>query len=315
MGSDTQQALAARILRESIRNISHSGLSYEQMSDLIDSKYGWNAGSIKQFAYRETNPRITPKLVALAEFVSNQLHESRELAEKLSSADLRLLDQLAESHNESEPISSRGIYDQITKRSLSIFLPDKLAFARFGREEKKIVVVLLTIKKGVQGYEFTMKISGDGRRIVVGDVLHTTINTYFTGFAFPINKKMTNEEFSALDAFDIESIHKMGAHNELGIESLVISNSDLSYSIMPAVFCGLDGMGRPKSGTGIVFSDTEFSRFNVEPQVFSSVSCSKNSGELQKALRKAGASTVLPPNEGAYGLQKALNEQQLDGAC
>lgn len=303
---------AAFALRRLLKDVVKAGIGYDEILEKIDKIHGWKEASLRKFIIRTTEPRITSKVRGLAAATIELIELDQRLLELIKDNSLGAIKELAADLPEKYQTDSPGsnvqkIYGHLHEKSFAAYLPKKLAFARYARDRSMIVVVLVTIEKRQSGYQFTLKISGKGRRIVLGHVLHTQTSLYFTGIAFPITKIITDQEFYEMDGFNIDEIHRLGGHNELGLESFAIQNSDLPYALIPSCYYGLDGSGKPISGIGLIISEKEFDNLGIRSHVFSAVNCANKFLPLKNALDLANAVTALPPEDGAYELLQNLN--------
>ncbi len=310
---------AAILLKDLLKRLSRSGTSYSEISHLVGERE-WSENSIKQFVHRDKVPRITPKLVLLAEIVVDRLSEV--LGESsLTPFEYQLMSSLIARKDREysftelkEELSSR--FSALKGKSPVAYLPPQVAFVRFGRPEgiersNKMIIILVEIVQSGSGHFFTMKITGSQkrRRVVIGDVSFTLNNTYFSGIAYSVHELMTDEEFLELDTFDIKVLDRCSSRNEVGLEIFAISNSDMSYSVVPTSFCGLDGEGHPISGIGALISCEQFSKFNISGSVSSSVDCTGENKELFEALRLSSCKTLIHPKGGSYAIQEKLFER------
>ncbi|MEY8841020.1 hypothetical protein AB9K41_18490, partial [Cribrihabitans sp. XS_ASV171] len=298
-------------LKNLIKDFSSAGVTYEEICISVDGRSDWNANSLKQFVHRKGKARRTQKILSLAKAISKLSQQDSRLAQFKSDPRVTFIKRFLEEDTLSslhtvQKTEFSDVWKSFHLKSKNYFLPETLAFVRFARnlddnesettpqkleaKQKKIIItVLVTTRKTPEGYKFTMKILGRSKRVVIGEVYQTSTNTYFIGVAHPVNQVMSEDEFFELDAFSLNAIHQRASHNELGIESFCFSNSELPYSVIPVCFTGMDGMGRPFSGIGLLIDEFEFENYGIDDHVFSRAECSKQNENLTKLLEAAHA--------------------------
>lgn len=313
---ENQQVRATEDLRSVVKRLSRFGVTYQKISGTVVGSDGWSDNALKQFVHRETRPRVTPRVRALAHSVLEIIDSNSDFSSLLTDGErkrLESLNDLSKRNYSLDALRSEigNRFSELKRTGPAAKLPRQLAFVRFGRDEAKMIVILVNILKAPSGYFFTMKITGSEarRRVVVGDVTFTLNNTYFSGIAYSVNEFLNDSEFHGLDAFDLHGLSLITSENEVGIESFVVSNMDLSYSIVPASFYGLDGLGRPISGNGALIAKDRYEALGILDYVSSSVNCSKQNEDLKFVLDLCSGQTLVPPEHAAYSVQKAVLER------
>lgn len=290
---------AIRDLKQVVRIASKEGYSYGQMSSDMGSSSGWNANNLKQFVARGGDARDSRKIRQLAATIVDYF-ENKSLNDHDLPRVVRIKSRLVTVDQENDLNREIGtVFYKIRKQSASISLPSRFAFIRFGRENKKIITILIEVKWSDIGYSFVMKMSS-GKRVVIGDISHTIMNTYFNGLAFMVASSIGTEKFYELDVKDAVNRHQYLSSNPIGIETIAINNADLLQSSFTACFTGLDGSGKPVSGIGILVNEAEFEKFDIAETVFSSVECSDSNNKLKQILENNGASTVYSHHKEVY---------------
>lgn len=303
--------LASKTLRRTIRLLSECGITYSQIADEIDSQWGWNSNAIKQLVVRkESRVRKSSKNTALVRVVERLAIEVLLPLEsdKFDDSDLERIRSLAngvENYQESDvDLATKRIgqrFQTIRKRSALYQYPDRAAFVRWDWKQTRLITVLIDTRKGTNGHVFTMKISGQvGRRIVVGDILETSRNTYYSGLVYEVSEEINYDRFYDLDAFDAKAVERITGPNEIGLECFCISNQYLNQRVAPAPFHGLDGRGKPISGMGVFVKAPAFAELGIEEDDFSSVECTIRRKPLTDIMNNFAAITIGPTTSAQF---------------
>jgi hypothetical protein len=299
MVSVALQLQASRALRMLLKELAQAGTSYAEIAQATDPAHGWSANAIKQLVYRDGAIRRTPRVAALA-LALKKVSERRMPLSGIESENIALIEFFAggapdptefDLLNTSKMLGQR--FQSIRRASASFDYPRRQAFVRFDWSGERIITVLVDADKSREGYVFSMKITGRTgmRRIVVGDILSTFRNTYFSGLAYQLNEEISQDEFVSLNALNLQAVHRLVAPNELGLECFSIDNSLLHLKEIPVNFQGLDGRGGPISGVGAVIRESLFPKYNICTETFSAVECGHNNGALFRLLESFGART------------------------
>lgn len=293
------------------KDLSSRGITYRALAMAVQAN-GWSENSLKQFVNRDGSSRKNVKTRALAKAA---IKEAERIIDSGKSDDQFIRKVEAVSHQfqiednksnfEREKPHSLSSFSIVKNKSKLIFLPEKFAFARFGRtnqdtesgQPKQVITTLVNTRSEESGYIFSMKIQGAGgrRRIVVGNVLSTHMNLYFSGIAYKVISPISEDDFYQIDPFNNEDVESVVSKNELGIEMFCISNSAVSDPISPACYVGLDGYGNPISGIGVVIIRDFFEKHGILEHVFSTVNCAENTS-LTKVLEMFNGVTCIPSN-------------------
>lgn len=300
---------ASNSLREVIRSLSKQGITYARLADRTDPDFGWSANAIKQLIQRkDANIRRSRKNNALIDAVeqvakSDYVNLDPELEQSIVRAKgIYLDDVVAKSEASKVKLQSfekgnaamRGF--QKAKLASAFYEPPKrAAFVRWDAAMEKIITVLIDTRKGSDGHRFTMKLSdGRGGRIVVGDILYTVRNTYYSGLAHEVAAELDYPSFYKLNAFDPTSVDRVTGPNEIGMECFTIANEFLHRRVAPVTFQGLDSRGGPISGLGILVKSTAFDSLGIEGDYLSRKGSHEESAQLIEAMSKFGAVSVSP---------------------
>lgn len=301
MSSGDAHVDASMALRSLLRSCSSMGISYSDILTSSGLEGQWTNASLKQLVYRDGAIRKSEKVSALALAVSNLI--KRKLDEvgaqnrfKLEIQDIEyFIEDTASAVNVS--MASKYIgnrFQSIRRASAGFGYPSKQAFVRYDWTEERFIIVLVTVLRGDNGSVFSMKITGrDGvRRVVLGDILSTVRNTYYSGLAYQVNDDIGQEEFIRLDVFNIDTLFEVVDSNEIGKECIGLNNESIHKRESSVTFHGLDGRGAPICGVGALIRESAFKKYNIPEDTFSSVSCTSCIPELQDLMEKSGSRTL-----------------------
>lgn len=299
---------ASNALRKLLRLLSDHGITYGAVSSSIDPQWEWNGNAIKQLVVRrDSKVRRSSKNSALIRAIEHLLTTNSDAIPPtpMISETVEQMKTLlnAESQPETSDVdkATKSLgqrFQSIRKASTMFEYPNRAAFVRWDWERRRLITVLIDTRKGSNGHVFVMKISGQkSRRIVIGDVLVTLRNTYFSGLAYEVSQEMDYQSFVDLDAFNRSVFREVTGPNEIGLECLTISNEYLHLRTAPVTFHGLDSKGNPISGLGAFIKATNFAKLGIGEEDFSSVECSKRNEPLTDLMRKFAAITVGPTSE------------------
>lgn len=285
-------------IRDAARALSHAGVTYDEICAGINPRHNWNSKALKQFASRSGNIRLNSKSIALIERLDS-LDDKLKILDAETKAGLKSMSRRSHSEpilNERAVHGNDRIFQKARSGSSELDINSQLAFIRKGRSDDKAIVIRVDTLPSADGYSFTMKIFGDQnkRRIVTGNVLRTTMNTYFMGAAFMVKHNVTDDVLFDLDAFDKTEFKEAVSETIIGIETICVSNSQVANQVNAAFFSGLDGDGNPIAGIGIMITQDRFDDFQVDRGLFSSVSCVKLSKSLNNALNHFSSQTLAP---------------------
>ena len=278
------------VLRAAIKSLSADGITYEKICAPIDSRHNWNENALKTFVSRKTTVRLNSKTRALLNRVA-ELGQQPDMPFRPANEDLRILQhELMETEEASHATSVVADVDQRFQgaRQASVFLEmsETLALVREGRSQGQVIIIKVNTKKSSAGYSFTMKIQGDHkrRRIILGNVLQTQMNVYFMGAAYKVRDGFDDQGFYDLDAFSPKERDEAILPNIVGIETFCVSRTQVSDQVSSAFFTGLDGLGNPISGNGVLITGGLFNDYGIKNEVFSSVACTTLSPKLQEIM-------------------------------
>lgn len=295
---------ASIALRELLHDLSRARVSYRKLAESIHPRWAWTDEAIKKLANRKTTLRKSPKNDALIEAIA-AIVSSKVEAKQISAKAHEKLERALELRHSVQPLVQKELdgitkeigqrFQSIRKASALFEYPQRSAFVRWDWERRRLVTVLIETKKGSMGHVFVMRISGNNtKRVVLGDILVTLRNTYFSGLAYEVSNEISQSEFIGRDAFDLAKMKEILGPNEIGLECFTVSNQNLHQRVAPVCFHGLDGRGNPISGIGLHIKEMEFSNFGIDPMHFSAVECSKHNQELTNFMLKVGAITIGP---------------------
>lgn len=302
--SERYQVATRRLLRAAI----DSSIKYQEICDLVPNEI-WNRNSLKQFAFRESSAKPTAKTDLLAEKLIQLFEQDVRLSEwkgKLA-PERQLLSLHLGISERHEPRVSKS-FRQLSLDSLAASLPERLAFVRFGRERKKMVVVLINFHREESNIVFSMKISGNSKRLIVGQVLYTQPITYLCGLAYPVVSPATDEEFAKMGTSKFDNDPNF-LSTPIGIETISVKNSDFLYGVCPASFMGLDGWGNPFTGNGVIIPEGKFGAYDIPRHIVSAVDCADTNTPLKDLLNKAEGETITYPEGGAPGLHMISRQE------
>ena len=313
MTQDTEEPPSeGEAVRHLIKRLSANGVSYRRLAESVDPQWGWTEAAIKQLVTRGGTLRPNSKNAALvrtvrklsrqlvAETPQHQIEELLDLIDVAGSFGGVEMKSTREDINSMTRFIGRR-FQKIRRTSAEFEWPARSAFVRWDWQRRRLVTILVDTRVGDDGVVFAMKISGnESRRIVVGDVLTTARNTYFSGLAYEISAELDDEAFSRINAFDIDELRENTGPNEIGLECFTVSNNYLHQRTTTVTFQGLDGRGNPISGLGELIKAPAFTAFNIGENGWSVAECSKSNAQLTAKLREAGDITVGPTTIGDF---------------
>lgn len=305
MPDDARQR-ASQTLRSMLIYLAEHGLTYRSIAERTNPAHGWNANSIKQLAHRHSATRPTEKTSDLVRVVRDALTSSEFYrADESTVGSIKNLDYFESGHIDNSEIESSKVskiignrFQKIRKRSASFTFPPSQAFIRFDWEKKRLITVMVNSIHGENGYLFSMKITGriGNRRVIIGDILYTVKNTYYSGLGYEVNSDIDDNDFLEFNAFDIDEISYLCAPNEIGLECFTVQNDFLYRKELSVSFHGLDGRGNPISGIGALIRPSLFKKYGISKNSFSSVECSNHRPELNQLMKSFGATTLHTEN-------------------
>lgn len=293
-------------LRQVLKRLNEAGISYSRIARLTDAEFEWKSNAIRQLLRRDGVIRATPRIAALVKAVSGPEFRSmltgKDVEDALQALSFFMSDVSLEATTKETSGKIGARFQKIRKASAGFDYPERQAFIRFDWAGKRLITVLVDSKYGSDGYIFSMKITGrtNNRRIVIGDILSTVKNTYYSGLAYQVNEKINASEFFDLNAFDFSEIERHTGKNEIGLECFTIDNSHLHLKEIPVPFHGLDGRGSPISGIGILIRQSVFSKYRISEASFSSVECGKDNEGLLGLMESVNGKTLHNPKD--FGL-------------
>lgn len=245
--TDVDEILALKAL---LRDLISAGVSYASIADLAGNHV--NANAIKQFALRDSGaPRMTPLVSSLMK-VSHQAIELIE-NEELKSNYLSRINEISSSN-----LSNNFLYnafDRAQELASSIRFPKEYMYIRKFSKSDEIINIPISIFRIGGNYAFSMRIIGHrGLRYIYGNVLKSTHNITFDGFAFEVNELASKENLFEIDIFNESDRMKYLADNSHGQETLSFQAASLGNVVFPVGFGGLDRYGHPLIGTAILIN-------------------------------------------------------------
>jgi hypothetical protein len=294
-GTTERDMQSITALKSLIRKLNRTGVSYADLCALVPDSYGWNDGALKQFIIRPGIPRVSEKLIALAVGISKavstpdftrQIELDFETAKEVEALHDLVKASFTRSAKLLTTLDVHGVLRTINKKSAGIHLPKKFAFARYSVKNQHLVLMEVATELTEVGYVFTMKSEGASglRTITIGEVLHTVVNTYFSGVSFHVTKSMSKGSFLDLNPLKSDQFNETVSKNEIGMEFFAISNLQIADEIAPATFTGLSGSGTPISGVGITIVGELFNDLGISNLVPASIKASDANKKLSTAL-------------------------------
>jgi hypothetical protein len=303
-------AEASDALRDLIRILSQNGVTYSDLVRKIDAQWGWNGNALKQMVARASIVRKSSKNSSLIYAVEASLKDCmghsdswNSIARKIDQMNILLGSEFTPNLSDVDSVTKMlGNRFQSIRRASTLYeYPERAAFVRWDWERRRLISVLIDTRKGRDGHVFIMKITGqNSRRIVIGDVLVTLQNTYYSGLAYEVSVEMNQKEFVGLNAFDLDAVRDVTGPSEIGLECFTISNEYVNRRTAPVTFHGLDGRGNPISGLGAFIKAPAFDSLKISEEDFSSVECSIKNQALTKLMSDYAAITLGPTSSGQF---------------
>lgn len=280
------------LVRKTIRQLSEEGITYSELASHTPPELDWTANAIKMLLRRGGQIRHNAKSEALIEAINRVLAIKVRGTTQSASDEGSKFEAGMNLLKTSKHIGNR--FKSISEVSTNFTYATKLCFIRLDAGNQGVVPVLIETRHTATGCIFSMKLTGisGNRRIVVGDILVTLQNTYFSGLAYEVNAKI--DDFVSFDAFNIDNVLQVTSGNEVGIESISVRNSDMQLAVKPANFQGLSGAGLPMTGTGAIIEESQFEFYGVDSEAFKHQQKSVVNPELLKLDKYIGFHTCIP---------------------
>ncbi len=294
------EAKAIQSLKELTKLAAQDGLTYSAITNELPEGIHWEANALKQFVNRESISRKNSKILALAKIVLyyyqskyDKFSGNKYITDLIKDVEENLLGQAGTD-------IQTGLVKQYLKLkngASSLEFPNDYYLIRNGIKNDKQIIIYIQIITIRNNYSFIMKISGKNnlQRVVIGDVLHTVFNTYFSGLSFNVKGGVSLSDFLELDFSNIVNKTNYLLDNPIGMELISFPNTSFINTAFPVCFLGIDGDGKPISGRGLLINGNVKGDFGLFPERIGP--SSEQHSALDKKAEEFSLKTVPLSNE------------------